>query len=151
MRDPVLCEQLISYGTAEAGRRPRQRRRPRHRPPHRHHAAAPLPGRTRLHARPDPVRQDRGRHPRPESPAAPPGLAVARGADLGPIGTDFGAVCDQIDQADALLADLRSRVINGQANPAPDPLDPASQTVTFILDAATANAAIHAITINAVD
>ena len=90
--------------------------------------------------------------------------AVARGPDLGPIGTDFGAVCDQIDQADALLADLRDRVTNGQAHPAPDPFDaasrqpiamtrhdPASQTVTFILDAATANAAIHAITINAVD
>ena len=90
--------------------------------------------------------------------------AVARGPDLGPIGTDFGAVCDQVDQADAMLADLRDRVINGQAHPAPDPLDtasrqpiamarhdPASQTVTFILDAATANAAIHAITINAVD
>jgi hypothetical protein len=100
-------------------------------------------------------------HPNRASAARLWQYAVARGPDLGPIGTDFGAVGDQIDQADALLADLRDRVINGRAHPAPDPLDtasrqpiamarhdPASQTVTFILDAATANAAI---TINAVD
>jgi hypothetical protein len=90
--------------------------------------------------------------------------AVARGTDLGPVGTDFGAVCDQIDQADAMLADLHDRVRNRRPDsrqPAPDTNgqqyiamarhDPDSQTVSFILDVTTANAAIHAISAQAAD
>jgi hypothetical protein len=31
--------------------------------------------------------------------------------DLGPVGTDFSAICDQRDQADAMLAGLRERTM----------------------------------------
>lgn len=92
--------------------------------------------------------------------------AVARGADNGPVGEHFGAVCDQIDSADAMLEELRNRV--QQAHAAPKPVgadagptgqhviamarhDPASQTVSLLLDETTANAAIHAISAQAAD
>jgi hypothetical protein len=50
--------------------------------------------------------------------------AASRGPDLGPIGTDFGAACDQIDRADAMLIDARERARNTtrppeQASPEP--------------------------------
>ena len=86
---------------------------------------------------------------------------VARGAQTGPVGEDFGAICDQIDRADVMLADLRERASNGQsrqhAEPQPDGAqvialarrDPHSRTVSIVMDAATANAAMYAITAHA--
>ncbi len=90
--------------------------------------------------------------------------SVARGADLGPIGLDFGRTCDEIDRADMMLADLRDRVREGQRpqEPAwPDAegpqvvalarQDPRGRTVSFILDAATANITMFAVSAYAGD
>jgi hypothetical protein len=86
---------------------------------------------------------------------------VARGTDLGPVGIDFGAICDQIDQADAMLAGLREKTREGRSRPEPtrpdtagQPItlarhDPGSRTVTLVLDAATANIAMFAIAAHA--
>lgn len=125
---------------------------------------------------------DRGHHrPAAEDPAAhharSPGYpsrphaarllqyAVARGKDTGRIGDHFGAVCDQIDHADAMLEDLRNRVLENRRHPeraARDwqdrlPLRPlamarrddVTRAVTFVLDGAVADAAVHAIKIDA--
>ncbi len=88
---------------------------------------------------------------------------IARGADLGPVSTDFAAICDQIDHADAMLTGLRDRVRDGRM---PEPSwpdtdgqrpialarrDPNGRTVTLILDATTANIAMHAITAHATE
>jgi len=85
---------------------------------------------------------------------------IARGADLGPVGENFGAACDQIDRADTLLASARARH-NGRA---PEPAwpetegpritalarhDPETGTVTLVLDTATASVAMFALAAHA--
>ena len=109
----------------------------------------------RIHAR-------SGNYPdRPES-ARLMQYCVARGADVGPIGEHFGAACDQIDRADAMLAARyqRARHIRAQPEQAqhgtgePQIIalahpDPETQTVTLILDAATADTAMFAIAAHA--
>jgi hypothetical protein len=84
---------------------------------------------------------------------------VARSAELGPVGENFAAACDQIDRVDAILAGLRYRARHGQpllSKTWPDiqgpeivvlvDRDSGSQRVALILDATTANASIFAIT-----
>jgi hypothetical protein len=87
---------------------------------------------------------------------------ISRGANLGPVGENFGAACDQIDRSDVMLAGLRDRPWHGrdlpqQARPETDGPrtvalarhDPGSRTVTLVLDDATANVAMFAIVAHA--
>ena len=85
---------------------------------------------------------------------------IARGSDLGPVGENFGAACDQIDRADTLLASARAR----HNSRAPEPAwpetegpritalarhDPETQTVTLVLDSTTASVAMFALAAHA--
>jgi len=87
---------------------------------------------------------------------------IARGSDLGPVGENFGAACDQIDRADTLLASAHARARHrGRAPGASWPEtdgpritalashDPETGTVTLVLDSTTASIAMFALAAHA--
>ncbi len=87
---------------------------------------------------------------------------IARGPDVGPIGENFAAACDQLDRADTMLKGLHDRARNGRTHlertrpeidePGSVALasrNPETQTVTLVLDTTTANAVMFAIAAHA--
>ena len=106
----------------------------------------------------------RGRSPdRPDQPRAARLLDYcrARGKDLGWVGRNFGAACDQIDRADLMLAEMHERALQGRSDPAASPgaedpqiialaqANPGSRTVSLILDEATASIVLFAVAAHA--